>query len=193
MRELAYFVFELGQLKRVQRSGWWAAGIREAESVAEHSFRVIALAYLLASLVEEEVDAERAVAMSIFHDLAETRTNDLHGLASRYFANRGEVEERVVTEQTTKLPEPLPERLQNLLAEYEAGSSLEAKIARDADRLECLLEAREYAELYGEQTTREWVESSRARLLTSAARELAAECERVRPSDWWRRLERGNG
>jgi len=43
--ELAKYLHELGQLKRAQRSGWWLAGIRDAESVAQHSFRSPRQAY----------------------------------------------------------------------------------------------------------------------------------------------------
>ncbi|MBF0384955.1 MAG: HD domain-containing protein, partial [Candidatus Omnitrophica bacterium] len=35
---------EAGLLKRVKRSGWWVAGIKDPESVAEHSFRCAVIA-----------------------------------------------------------------------------------------------------------------------------------------------------
>ena len=38
-KEIANYLYELGVLKRVRRSGWWLAGVKDAESVAEHSFR----------------------------------------------------------------------------------------------------------------------------------------------------------
>lgn len=31
---------DVGILKRIRRSGWWHAGVRGLESVAEHSMRV---------------------------------------------------------------------------------------------------------------------------------------------------------
>ncbi len=39
MQNLAQFLFEVGYLKRVRRSGWWLLGNKTPESVAEHSFR----------------------------------------------------------------------------------------------------------------------------------------------------------
>jgi putative hydrolase of HD superfamily len=40
------FAYEAGQLKNLPRSGWLRAGIKNPESVADHSFRVAVLAYL---------------------------------------------------------------------------------------------------------------------------------------------------
>ena len=43
--DLARFGYEVGQLKLVKRTGWWVAGVRDPESVAEHSYRVAVIAY----------------------------------------------------------------------------------------------------------------------------------------------------
>jgi hypothetical protein len=40
--DMAKYLYEAGQLKRVKRSGWWIAGVKDPESVAEHSFRTAA-------------------------------------------------------------------------------------------------------------------------------------------------------
>lgn len=47
---VANFAFELGVLKRMRRAGWWHAGVRDPESVAEHSLRVAQLASLIAAI-----------------------------------------------------------------------------------------------------------------------------------------------
>jgi putative hydrolase of HD superfamily len=53
---IAAFGYELGVLKRIRRSGWWHAGVRDPESVAEHSMRVAQIAALIAA--EEGADPE---------------------------------------------------------------------------------------------------------------------------------------
>ncbi|GGP44124.1 hypothetical protein GCM10010214_16250 [Streptomyces abikoensis] len=35
----AGFLLEMGMLKRAKRSGWWIAGVKDPETIAEHSFR----------------------------------------------------------------------------------------------------------------------------------------------------------
>jgi putative hydrolase of HD superfamily len=51
-RQLLNFISEAGMLKRVKRSGWWVLGIKDSESVAEHSFRCAVIGYVIA---KEEV------------------------------------------------------------------------------------------------------------------------------------------
>jgi len=75
MHNIAKYVYEIGQLKRVKRSGWWVAGIDNPESVAEHSFRTALLGYILASL--EGADPQKTAMICLFHDMGEARINDL--------------------------------------------------------------------------------------------------------------------
>ena len=69
--------------------------------------------------------------------------------------------------------------------EYEAQESLEAQLAHDADRLECLVQAREY-EVQGFEQVTPWIESSQAALWSVTAKRLAEACLQVSPGDWWR-------
>lgn len=38
------FLYEAGTLKQTRRTGWWMAGVRDPESVAEHSWRTALIA-----------------------------------------------------------------------------------------------------------------------------------------------------
>lgn len=174
------FFHELGQLKRVQRSGWWLCGVKQAESVAEHVFRTAAIAYVLAAL--DGADAQRAAAIAVFHDLAETRVNDAHRLARRYVPDWRSAEVAANEAQLARLPGTVQEVLARILAEGRQAQSRESRLARDADRLECLLQAREYAEQG--IATDEWVRSSVRELKTPAARRLARVILRTTPSRW---------
>ncbi|MFD3687315.1 HD domain-containing protein [Nocardiopsis sp. NPDC058631] len=49
---------EAGTLKNQRRTGWWMAGVRDSESVAEHSWRTSLIASVLASM--EGADPARA-------------------------------------------------------------------------------------------------------------------------------------
>src|SRR3954463_15694430 len=79
---LASFGYELGLLKRIRRSGWWHAGVRDPESVAEHTARTAQLAAFIAA--EEGADPARAAFLALGHDSQETRTGDLPHTASAY-------------------------------------------------------------------------------------------------------------
>jgi len=176
---IADYLHELGQLKRVQRSGWWLAGVRCAESVAEHSFRAAAIAFVLADL--EGADPAKAATLALFHDAAETRVNDAHRMARRYIDWRG-VEEKVVDDQLLGLPADLARRIQTLYAESRSKATLEACIAKDADLLECLLQGREY-EREGLRVE-DWIESSVSELTTRSGRRLARAILETSPDAW---------
>jgi putative hydrolase of HD superfamily len=183
--DIARFFEELGHLKRVQRSGWWLAGVESAESVAEHSFRAAAIAFVLAEL--EGADPFRAAAMALFHDLPEARVNDMHRLGKRYAPWAG-VEERVLEDQSKLLPAPAAERLRGLGREYRDGKSPEARAAKDADRLECLFQAREYLRS-GHSGAEPWVRSSLAELATESAKRIANESAEAEPGPWWKQRD----
>ncbi|MFB9904245.1 HD domain-containing protein [Allokutzneria oryzae] len=64
--------------------------------------------------------------------------------------------------QAERLPRASAEMVQGAVAEYESQDSLEARCAKDADKLECLLQALEYRAA-GYTTVQGWIDSSRAR------------------------------
>jgi putative hydrolases of HD superfamily len=49
---VAAFAYELGLLKRIRRSGCWHVGVRDPESVAEHTMRTAQLAAIIAADLE---------------------------------------------------------------------------------------------------------------------------------------------
>jgi putative hydrolase of HD superfamily len=81
------------------------------------------------------------------------------------------------------MPTDLAKLFQDLSAEYEAGETIESRIAHDADKIETLLQAAEYeAEGY---KTGPWRETSIAALRTDSAKHLAQAINSADPSAWW--------
>ena len=184
-KDIAKFLYEMGQLKRVKRSGWWIAGVKDPETVAEHSFRTAVIAYILAQL--EGADPEKVVSMALFHDMAETRTNDAHRIVRRYVDWEG-VDKKAVEDQSRRLPDNIGKRITSLISEFEKAASLDARIVRDADLLECLVQAREYQTL-GYNDVGDWIFNAQAALKTESAKKIAAECLKTEPKEWWQGLK----
>lgn len=176
---LASFAFELGVLKRMRRAGWWHAGVRDPESVAEHSLRVAQLAALIAA--QEGADPARAAYLALWHDTQETRTGDIPHTAKPYLA--GADNEAITKDQTAHLPGAASRSVQDAVAEYEAQDSDEARCAKDADKLECLIQAMEYRSA-GYDGTDLWIESSRSALRTATAGLIADAAAAVSPLAW---------
>ncbi|MDQ2906677.1 MAG: HD domain-containing protein [Chloroflexota bacterium] len=185
MNEIAKYIYEIGQLKRVKRSGWWMAGITDPESVAEHTFRSAILGYVLASL--EGADSMKTAMICLFHDTGEARINDVHRVAKRYI-NIGRDEERAITEQIERLPENIAETIAVLFDDYERKKSLEGQIAHDADLLECIFQAKEY-QAQGYNDTEDWITNCYAGLETESAKTLAKACLQTEPKEWWQGLK----
>lgn len=181
---IATFAHEVGHLKHIDRSGWLLAGVRSPESVAEHSFRVGVLAYVIAAA--EGADADRAAALGLFHDLPETRIGDVPSVGKRYVTTADPAE--VVADQTHALPDDLARRIRGLVAEHEsaktADATPESRCSRDADKIECLLQAREY-QREGFTELSPWVATMVDAVSTATGKALAAVAAEVPPAAWW--------
>jgi len=49
-QDILNFIFELGQLRRIDHEGWKLIGIKHPETVAEHSLRAAQIGFILAEL-----------------------------------------------------------------------------------------------------------------------------------------------
>jgi putative hydrolases of HD superfamily len=176
---VATFLFEMGHLKRVTRAGWLLLGIPDPETVAEHCFRTGAIGIALAAL--EGADVGRTAALCILHDSHQTRIGDFSPVGRGYVTTA--VPQAVMAHQTSAMPSAVAKIFQDLIAEYQAGETLEAQLALDADQIETLLQATEYR-AQGHDTEA-WRETSTAALRTGSARQLAKAIASTDPHGWW--------
>lgn len=176
---IASFAYELGVLKRIRRSGWWHAGVRDPESVAEHTMRAAQLAAIIAA--EEGADPARASFLTLWHDSQETRTGDLPQTATSYLTKPEP--RRITADQTERLPEQSRDLIRVAVDEYESRQTTEALCAKDADRLEMLLQAVEYRET-GVRRVDGWIDSARKGLKTATAQRIAEAALNLSPLAW---------
>lgn len=169
------------RLKAVPRTGWLLRGVRAVESVADHSFGVALTAMLLADRAQargQQVNAEKVLRMALLHDLTEARTGDLPSTIKRYFdkttlkAADAQAAEDVLAELGTT-----GEAYLALWREYEARATLEARLVKAADKLDLLLQAREY-EKGGARGLQEFWESAEEDFAGLGLNELLADLVR---------------
>ncbi len=185
MQNLAQFLFEVGYLKRVRRSGWWLLGNKTPESVAEHSFRCTIIGYLLAR--SEKVDASKVIMMCLFHDVHEARTNDLHKIAQKYI-NLEEADAKASQEQLELLKGSVGKEVEDILSDLANQESMESIVAEDADILECAMQAREY-QVQGYEDAIDWIERAKGRLRCESSKKLLLIIEHSDPNEWWKKLK----
>ncbi|MFB8777211.1 HD domain-containing protein [Streptomyces broussonetiae] len=179
---VAKFLFEAGTLKHTARTGWWMAGVRTPETVAEHSWRTSLIASVIAQM--EGADPARAALLAVWHDTGETRTGDVNHLGKKY--TDGEPDPRdIVADQVADMPAAIADAVTEIIGAYEARETLEAVCARDADKLECMIQGIEYRD-QGYANAQRWIDNSRGRITTKSGQALADAVLATGSLDWLR-------
>ncbi len=130
----------------------------------------------------EGANPDRAATLALFHDTQESRTGDIPSVGKKYLTP---IPPRQITEdQVADLPSVVADSVCALVCEYEDRETAEAKVAKDADRLECLLQGREY-EAEGYRDVGPWIESMAAAVRTKSGQRMAASAVETAPSEWW--------
>ena len=171
-------------LKTLPRAGWVQRGVRAPESVADHSFRVALMTLLCAPACGENLDRDRALRMALVHDLAECVVGDItprDGVSEEAKARM----EREAMEGLTRALGRAGDDVRALWEEYEGGVTAEARLVKDMDKLEMILQAQEYeseGDAGASGRLEEFFESTRGRYRTALGAALSEEIERRRPA-----------
>ena len=177
MKRTVEFLFEAGMLKKTPRTGFQFLG-SGAESVADHSFRTTILGYVLATM-ENGADIDKTVRMCLFHDLPEARTGDHNYVNKKYVTVD---EEKAILDQTRDLP--FGNDIVNLTHEFNAATTLEARIAKDADQLDLILELKGQLDS-GNPNAKEWLVYALKRLCTKSGKAMGHEIMASKSDEWW--------
>lgn len=173
---LADFLFEAGMLRKTPRTGYQFLG-SGGENVAEHSFRAAMVGYVLASMAG--ANAEHTAMLCLIHDFHEARTGDFNYVNSIYNVSS----QRLAMQHALK-GTGLSEKLLNLWDEQEEGESREARLAKDADQIDLILNLVEQKSL-GNPYASKWLTSAMLRLHTEEGKRLAESIVDTDPADWW--------
>lgn len=176
LSRIADLLFEAGMLNKTPRTGYRFLGTGR-QSVAEHLFRTALIGYCLCRL-RGEGDPLKVVLMALVHDLPETRTGDQNYVYKRYVEVR---EEEALADMIKDTP--FGEFLE-LLREFNRCETEEARICRDADQLDLILELKEQKDL-GNPYASEWLKYALKRLKTPEAQRLAEAIMGREFCDWW--------
>lgn len=145
------FIEEIGVLKNLPRTGWRFRGIKDAESIADHCYRVSLLSMILADVLTERdvpLDVEKVMRLALLHEIAEARVGDLPFPTLKYIPQEiKEAGERTAVESMLEHFGPLQEKYIQLWKEFEEGTSIEGKLVRAADKLELMIQVLEYEKI----------------------------------------------
>jgi len=179
MRNLLEFLLDVGKLKRVKRRGWVLRGVKNPESVAEHSFRTAMMAWVLG--YGRPVNQEKLLKMALIHDLVEVISGDPTPYDDLILKNPSKKKEilkkwprRTIAEAkklaeikkekegkameilTSVLPEGLKKEFKDLWDEFENSSTREALFLHQIEKIENTIQAIEYAQEYPDFPMEPW-------------------------------------
>ena len=181
LKKITNLIFEGLHQKQIKHEGWRMCGVQFPDSVAEHSLNAAQIGYILARM--EGADAYKVATMLVWHDIAETRIGDHHKVAARYLTNKKEAEKQVMSEQFAGLP--FEDDIMQIFHEYEEKTTLEGKIAKDADYLEMAFQAKMYME-NGHAEAIDWIKNVGVALRTESAKQIWQEMTETSFVDWWK-------
>jgi len=175
------FLYELGAIRLIPRQ-WHRFHMPNVANLADHHFRVVWLALVIAKRERTKVDIEKMMKMAIVHDIAESRTGDVDYLSRQYVIRNEDLGIADMLEDTS-----LRDEFLRLHHEYEARECLEAKIVKDADNLDVDLEIQEQASL-GQTLPAGWAresnDSGNRTFYTKAAQAMHKAIYKSNPHDW---------
>eukprot|EP00002_Diphylleia_rotans_P027495 TRINITY_DN5511_c0_g1_i3.p1 TRINITY_DN5511_c0_g1~~TRINITY_DN5511_c0_g1_i3.p1 ORF type:complete len:151 (-),score=40.08 TRINITY_DN5511_c0_g1_i3:198-650(-) len=131
-----------GRLKTTKRTGWVRSNVENPESIADHMYRMSILAFLI---TDPTIDRTKCIKMALAHDIAESIVGDYtpHDPISKEEKFRLE-DEGCQHLKSLLQGNPAGDEIYSLWKEYEQGTSKEARIVKDFDKFEMILQADDY-------------------------------------------------
>jgi putative hydrolase of HD superfamily len=142
-------ILATNRLKATPRTGWAVKGVPNFESVADHSHGVAVIALLLTDLIDQEFDREKVLSMAVMHDLPESVTGDLSLGGSRLLPPGAKAAAEKAAFAELFAGHGFGARWQGIWQEFEDMAGPEARLVRDADRIDLLVQALVYERTTG--------------------------------------------
>ena len=172
-------LYEIGCMRFIARQ-WRQFLNADFQNNTEHSYRVMWLALVIARM-EKAKNVDKILQMAMVHDIAESRSGDLHYVSRQYSSRNEKMAITDVMKGTS-----LEGELVNLWEEYEKRSTIEAQIVKDADNLDVDFELHEQLSK-GFNLMNYWIKMRKkvyTKLYTKSAKKLWREIQKSNPHDW---------
>jgi putative hydrolase of HD superfamily len=146
---LSFFalVDRVNDLKQLPRTGWLLAGVSSPESIADHSLATALVALLLTDAINtdwqsqgltQSLAGDRVLRIALVHDLGESLLTDLPKRSTDLLSRS--IKQAAEAQAMTHLFQAIP----NGAAYRQLWYEYEAKVVRDADKLEMVHQAWRY-------------------------------------------------
>ena len=148
-REVLRFYLLASQLKYKIRSGWddehWNISKERRESIAEHVYGTCILAFSIDSEFETNLDINKVVKMLVFHEIGEVVIGDITPFDNITPEEKMEMEHKAIQKVLGDLVKK--DEFYELLLEFDAKETPEAKFAHLCDKIEADIQAKVYQDM----------------------------------------------
>ncbi len=153
------FIRLIGRLKKIKRSGWIRkVGVKEPESVADHTFRTSILCMIMGDM--KKLDTLKMLKMALIHDASESIIGDLTKDEGDELQKK-QLENDAMIRILSLLPKDIRKNYSVIWKDFQDKASVEAKIVREMDKLEMVFQALEYEEEgYNKEKLSEFLDSA---------------------------------
>jgi len=174
------FLMLVGDLKHIPRTGWVRRDVRDPERISGHMYRMGVMAMLLGPA--DGVDRDKCIRMALVHDMAETIVGDLTPSDPVTPEQKREMESKALRSMTDLLEDTsVVNDIVDLWEEYEAAATPEAKLVKDLDKFDMILQAHEYENKEQRPgALEEFFSSTRGIFKTDKVKDWVAQLEELR-------------
>ena len=185
MKENLDFLIKIEKLKEMPRTGWILLQVENPETIAEHTFRMTFLVWLLAK--KKNLNVDRAIKFAFFHDFCEVYAGDLtpfsyyislprdgetkEKLLKRWVRltkkekeikgkEKYQIEKSCLLKLVNNLDPKFKKEIFSSWLNYEKGISAEGRFAKQVDRIEVLIQSIEYFGTKSEKGGTSWWEGT---------------------------------
>ena len=167
------FLINTGKLKRIKQKKWIIRGIKEPESMAQHTFRTSIMAWILAKR-DQTLNIKKIIKIALIHNLCDLegcheslcdlaviknpnyikfwerrkKLSEFPRLSKeerlKWFFNKNEKERKRIGELIKNLPKTMQEELASLWIDFAEGLTKEGRFVKQVSKIESLLQAMEY-------------------------------------------------
>ncbi|CAN1165518.1 5'-deoxynucleotidase HDDC2 [Linum perenne] len=161
------------RLKTTKRAGWVKRDVRDPESIADHMYRMGLMGLILPDI--PGIDRDKCVKMAIVHDIAEAIVGDITPSDGVPKEEKSRKEAEALDHMCKLLGGgSRAKEIEQLWKEYEDNSSPEAKLVKDFDKVEMILQALEYENEQGKDLE-EFFQSTAGKFQTDVGKAWAME------------------
>nr|ACO15670.1 HD domain-containing protein 2 [Caligus clemensi] len=161
-RSIIKFIQKASILTKLKRTGWVRYGVSNPETVAGHMFRmgVMSLIFSDSPYKGDNLRDGSSVTVSLVHDIAECIVGDITPVDGISDDDKHAREMKAIKELTEPLRGDLGCDIYTNFERYEFQKDPEARLTKEIDKLDMIIQAHEYETIKGEKFLQEFFDST---------------------------------